>query len=69
MDRLIYAVRNNVPLVENKNEKVLDKFAGAGFNAGSYWNSLNPEEHSEIINEASHNIESLQFRAPTVPEA
>ena len=69
MDRLIYAVRNNVPLVDNQNEEVLDNFAGAGFNAGGYWKYLNPEEHSEIINEVGQNIDSLQFRAPTVPEA
>ena len=47
---------------------MLDNFAWAGFNAGAYWKYLYPEEHSEIINEASHNIDGLQFRSPTVPE-
>ena len=69
VDRFIDTVCNNVPLVDNQNEQVLDNFAGAGFNAGAYWKYLDPEDHSEIINEASRNIDGLQFRAPTVPEA
>ena len=66
---LIDAVSNNVPLVENQNEEVLDNFSGDGFNAGAYWKYLYPEENSEIINQASHNIDGLKFRPPTVPEA
>ena len=68
-DRLIDAVCHNVPLVENQNEEVLDNFAGARFNAGVYWMYLDPKEHSNIINESSQNIDGLQFRPPTVPEA
>ena len=68
-DRLIDAVCHNVPLVENQNEEIMDNFSGSGFNAGEYWKYFDPEEHSEIINKASHNIASLQFRAPAVPEA
>ena len=67
--RLIDTVCNNVPLAENQNEELLDNFAGVGFNEGTYWKYLNPEEHSEIINEASQNIDGLQFRSLTVPEA
>ena len=36
VERLIDAVCNNVPLVENQNEEVLDNFSAAGFNAGEY---------------------------------
>ena len=59
VDQLIDDVRNNVPLVENQNEDIMDNFAESGFNAGAYWNYLDPEEHSEIINEASQNIYGL----------
>ena len=69
VDLFIDSVCNNVPLAQNQNEELLDNFAGVGFNEGTYWKYLNPEEHSGIINEASQNIDGLQFRSPTVPEA
>ena len=34
VDQLIGDFCNNVPLVDNQNEEVLDKFSGSGFNAG-----------------------------------
>ena len=62
VSRLISAIKNNVPIVENTAKSRLENMAGKGFTPGAHWEELVCERG--ILEEPYEE----GFRAPTVPE-
>ena len=67
IERLKEAVKNAVPIVQDRPPEVADNSAGKDFDPGAYWKLLEPD--GEEVDESIMNVDGVNFRAPTVPEA
>ena len=67
IERLKAAVINAVPIVQDRPAEVADNSAGKDFDPGAYWKLLEPD--GEEVDESIMNVDGVNFRAPTVPEA